>query len=525
MKQLKGDGKIDEWNLSGHNNIPAPMKTFLEKLFPSLTAKVIIAVMCIFLSVGVSFLFYTHEVETAILEKQGQAKALSVAEFGKSFLEHLMLEGKSGKVKSAMRAMVSSRQASDILILRTDGTVWLSATGPSSSSSIPLANIQGLLESSGDKFITTEENDSFFTYIITPLHNAQLCQMCHGSADSLRGHLAVKVAIDDIRAIGLRHRTMNILSESLTFGGLGAVIFFALLVLVIRPIKKLQGHMLQIEGNIAKFEEDNDLQLPHFQMPARNDEIGDLTRAFNSLVNRLNGATAKIRELHRAQLEKADHLTTAGEMATSIAHEIKNPLTGILGALQVFNAEISHDDSRKKIFAEMIIQLERINQAVNDLLSYARPTAPVFEMLNLTDVMAKTLTLFSQQTKNNNVTINSNLAEDTILVLADRKLLQQVLWNILLNAIQAIDSSGIVNVSCKKNNINAVIEISDTGKGISAEHLPYIFKPFFTTKHRGTGLGMAISKRIIEQHHGAISVASEVGKGTHVIITIPLTTT
>jgi signal transduction histidine kinase len=209
-------------------------------------------------------------------------------------------------------------------------------------------------------------------------------------------------------------------------------------------------------------------------------------------------------------------------MAANIAHEIKNPLTGALGALEIIMEDMPEGNSCIAIMQEIIVQLERINQAVNDLLSYAKPADPVFEKINLNEIIKRTLSLLESQIKAENIEVNLSLMKNIPILTADEKLIQQLFWNILLNAVQSMKNNGTLTIKTEKENSTVKIEIQDTGKGIPKDNYEKIFKPFFTNKHKGTGLGLAISKRIVDQHSGDISIESEVGKGTTFIITLPI---
>jgi len=235
----------------------------------------------------------------------------------------------------------------------------------------------------------------------------------------------------------------------------------------------------------------------------------------------LNETHARLQQVHDLQLEQAHRLATTGEMAASIAHEIKNPVAGIIGALQVLESENVFSDSHRDIIAEMQIQLERVNQAVNDLLSYARPAPPMFGKVDLHELIKKTAAMLSHQMVEKNIEVSLNLAGSSPEIRADGKQLRQLLWNIILNAMQAVPSGGKVAINTSRGNTVFTVQISDNGKGMPEEVLAHIYEPFFTTKHKGTGLGMTISKRIIEQHKGGIEVESRIDRGTAVTITLP----
>jgi signal transduction histidine kinase len=193
----------------------------------------------------------------------------------------------------------------------------------------------------------------------------------------------------------------------------------------------------------------------------------------------------------------------------------------VLGALQVFKSELQPNDERIEIFDEMIVQLERVNHTVNDLLSYAKPTPPSFAQVNVVDIIQRTVALLSRQCARDGVKLNAEFKNSQIIMSADRKQFQQVLWNLVMNAHHAITDGGQIDIYADEEDQYVRIQISDNGRGIPPNEIGNVFKPFFTTKHKGTGLGMTISKRIIEQHNGTIALESEINKGTRVTIKMP----
>ena len=336
------------------------------------------------------------------------------------------------------------------------------------------------------------------------------------------GYFALKISVNDVLAAAKEHSIINVILIIFTFAGIGAVVFIALSLLVTRPVKEMQAQIREIESQMDEIELGGQVQFAQIKKPNRSDDIAGLIDSFNKLVRRLNKAHIKLYEMHQAQLAQADRLITTGEMAANIAHEIKNPLTGALGALEIIMEDMPKDNSCIAIMQEIIVQLERINQAVNDLLSYARPADPVFEKINLNEIIKRTLSLLESQIKAENIKVNLSLMKNIPILTADEKLIQQLFWNILLNAVQSMKNNGTLTIKTEKENSTVKIEIQDTGKGIPKDNYEKIYKPFFTNKHKGTGLGLAISKRIVDQHSGDISIKSEVGKGTTFIITLPI---
>lgn len=496
------------------------MKKVLEKIFPTLGKKIAASVIIVSLIVGGGFIFSAYLTGRSMLEEKVKEEARHVALIHKGVLEFLMLENECEKVHEAMQAAITTHYIPEVYILRTDGTIYLEAISDKETQADSVLLRKLVTKNIAQHFV--EENRKTFEYIVEPISNKPECSRCHGVDKFTLGFFAVKIGLDELNVISKQHRAANIAMTILTFVGLSGIIFITLSFLVIKPVNRLRKHILYIEQNMEGFEKGEKVVFPTLPEPENNnDEIANLTRSFNKLITQLNNANSKLIELHHTQLEHADRLATTGEIAASIAHEIKNPIAGVLGALQIFEDSIADQDEKKEIYAEMIFQLERVNHAVNDLLSYARPAQPLFENVQINELLQKTISLMSPQLKDKNISFKNELASDLSLVPADKKQMQQVFWNVLINALQAIDSNGKISVRTFNHNSSIQIIISDSGKGIDQKQLDKVFKAFYTTKHKGTGLGLTITKRIIDQHRGEINLESDPGIGTTVTIKIP----
>jgi two-component system, NtrC family, sensor kinase len=497
-------------------------RSLLERLFPSLGRKLAAAVVLTLLVFGGAFVFMAQRTGYSMLSQQAELRALTMAELMEAMLEHAMLEGTPDHARHALTAALGTSIVANAYLLKNSGAILFAARPVTGPGRIGLEGFQDLGTPGGQKYLSVKEQDSLFEYILVPIVKKPACYTCHREPVPTQGFFAVKLRVDDLRAMSSGHRVTNILMTLATFLGLGVVLYIALSVLIIKPIRSLHHHIRTVEREVGHLGKGARLLFPQFSIPRGRDEITDLSRDFNSLVERLDVAYAELSHLHQTRLEQADRLASAGQMAAGMAHEIKNPVAGVLGALQVFEADLAPDDPRRDIFGEMKLQLERINHAVNDLLAFARPTPPVFENVQIDRMIERTLALFTPQFRDNNITLDTALQDGNVTVLADRKQLQQVLWNILLNAVQAMGAEGTLTVATRRVKARLDILVNDTGRGIAPENAAKIFEPFFTTKHKGTGLGMTISKRIMEQHGGSITVTSTPGVGTTVGLSLPL---
>jgi signal transduction histidine kinase len=221
----------------------------------------------------------------------------------------------------------------------------------------------------------------------------------------------------------------------------------------------------------------------------------------------------------RQAVERSEQLAAVGQLAASIAHEVRNPLAGMKGALEVLRKDI--DAAHGEIVEEILAQIERLEHLVRDLLTYARPRALERQPFDLHEVLDRVLRLHKEPCDAQGVTVHRVYEPGTALIVADPQQLEQVFLNLIHNALQAMPEGGQLKVITRRAHGNVEIAFEDTGKGIPPSHLAKVHEPFFTTKHRGSGLGLPIVNKIAEAHGGVLRLASDVGRGTTATIVIP----
>lgn len=228
-------------------------------------------------------------------------------------------------------------------------------------------------------------------------------------------------------------------------------------------------------------------------------------------------------EQHRFErrLGESRHLAIVGELAASIAHEVKNPLAGISGAMQVIRATLDDQHPHCEVIDEAMRQIDRLDTAIEDLLVYARPKPPSRTQIDLAGLMRRVLIILREEPSfaSLNVTLEPN--PKTVEVEADEAQIQQVLMNVMINAAHACRPGGRIDCRVCETDDGARIEIDDNGAGIDEAIRDRVWEPFFTTKAKGTGLGLAICKRIVNAHQGTICLAEGPHSGTRVVITLP----
>jgi len=291
-----------------------------------------------------------------------------------------------------------------------------------------------------------------------------------------------------------------------------AVSMFVLAYLIQRPMVELQKKMGQVsEGNL-------DVAV---SFSLRNDEIGDLGRNFNHMMQQLRESREEIERLHRTQMSRAEHFATLGELATGLAHEIRNPLAGIAGVIEIVGRDLPASSPARAVVKDVRLEIGRISRTLTDLLETARPRRPEVRRSNLNTTVEHAVMLARQQVLSRPIQIE--LQKDPALpeVEHDSDQIHQVLLNLLLNAVQAMERTGTVRVEVSSRENCACVVVRDDGRGISTQNLPNIFRPFYTTRGDGTGLGLSLARRIVEDHHGRIEVSSVAGKGSQFTVLLP----
>jgi two-component system sensor histidine kinase HydH len=225
--------------------------------------------------------------------------------------------------------------------------------------------------------------------------------------------------------------------------------------------------------------------------------------------------------------KKIDRLVSLGELSAYVAHEIRNPLTGIRTTVQFVSSKLKPNDSRREDLDDVIKELDRIEQIITGLLLFARPQSGRPLLMSVADVLEKTLAGIELQLKDQAVTVESENAADLPEVWIDADLVQQVFLNLCLNAIQAMPQGGILTVTTavrRYRTRRSFVDVSfaDTGKGIPKEAMEKIFDPFFTTRSMGTGLGLSISLQIVRDHGGVITAKNNAQGGATFRVSFPL---
>ena len=243
------------------------------------------------------------------------------------------------------------------------------------------------------------------------------------------------------------------------------------------------------------------------------DEKGRVTGTLSS------GEDVTERRRAEESMRKREGLAQLGQMAAVVAHEVRNPLAGIGGALQVLGKRLARSDEDKEVIGDILKRLDSLAVMSQDLLQFARPREARFEPIRIRLLLQSTADHLAEDPEWRRIQIE--ITGPDLSISGDAELLRTMFQNLLLNAAHALDGKGKIGLSVESRNGECRIAVKDNGPGIPDELLEKIFEPFFTTKHRGTGLGLAIARELVEAHNGRLVVESSSGAGTTILVSLP----
>ena len=253
-------------------------------------------------------------------------------------------------------------------------------------------------------------------------------------------------------------------------------------------------------------------------------EMGVLCRAVDSMAHAVQEREELLKQATRQQVGRSEQLASVGRLAAGVAHEINNPLTGVLAFADLLREKENMDAQDREDLELIIRETKRAREIVKGLLDFARETPQVKTQVNINDLVRQTILLLGKRDAFQDIQLVEALTEPLPQVLGDKNQLQQVLINLSLNACEAMPNGGTLMLATSCADGQIVIEVTDTGCGIKQEHLDKVLEPFFTTKPvgKGTGLGLSVSYGIVQQHGGTLEVESQEGKGTTFKVTLPV---
>ncbi len=450
-----------------------------------------------------------------------QEKVVNLSDGIKYGLMSLMLEGKFDEVQRVIEDVSVGKRIEELKIFSPDsGVILVSANKKEIGQKVKREDYQRAQTQVNSAPFTVSREGTLYIARILPIENAAICHSCHSKKIPILGVIDLRFSmvepLQNIRNLALNHLLLACLS----------ILLFSLVfwLIVIKLIDEPLGAVMDAIQDVEAGNYDKQVAIK------RLDIIGKLSEKFNTMIGKINEARKEVEKYHREQMKRASQMALTGEIASGIAHEIKNPLACISSALQVVDCELDKKSETKQIITEVLHRVKKLDNTVKRILEFAKPAKPVKEIGNINNVLTDTLFFITQIANAKNIEVRSSLDPDLKEIYGDGKLLRQLFLNISLNGIEAMGEGGVLGISTKnvrrdgKNGGKdfAEVKIADSGSGIAPENLQNIFDPFFTTKEKGTGLGLSISMQIIQEHDGILEVDTLPGKGTTFRVYFPI---
>ncbi|NOZ75868.1 MAG: HAMP domain-containing protein [FCB group bacterium] len=353
--------------------------------------------------------------------------------------------------------------------------------------------------------------------IVSKILNEPSCQPCHGSTAPVNGY--IEIGMNDSPEVKVE--TMMLRYDFISF-----FLFITVLSVILGIVhnRTFQKPLTELKASIQQIESGDFSTRVKLDTPG---ELRGLAETISRMTEQLEKSKHEVDKLHQNQIERAGQLASVGELAASVAHEIKNPIAGIRNALEIL---LDRDYRLRKdpIYKEMLFQINRVTKTINDLMDYAKPREPHFQEVELHSILEQVIALQRPKIASEQIQLTVALASSHSVVNGDIDLLKQIFANLILNAYQATEKGKGDRISITTEYLPGKkrirISVKNTGSWIPKDLMDLIFKPFYTTKHKGTGLGLSLTKSFVEKHGGTITVNSSPEHWTEFLVELPVQT-
>ena len=428
----------------------------------------------------------------------------------KNGLYTFMPEGRGAEFQKLIEALISE-DVDAVRIVAEDGTVLRSSLPLETGKKISAGEMRFWKLSKDSSYGYEPEGKGIYSHI-EPIRNEKPCQRCHDSGKEILGILNIELSKKFTEQRIAEAQGQIITSFIIMAIALSSVTGILSILLINNPLKRLRDSIKTAE------EEDLRSTIPLYSA----DEVSEITKNINAILSRFEKSRSEVIQYHTDERRQIEKLASIGELASTVAHEIKNPLAGISGALQVLAEDFPEDSPHKEIANEVLNEIERLDSAVKDLIVFSTPPELHLLLTDINAIIRKITDRLEAPARKLHVKVDFVPAA-VRNILVDPDLMEKVFLNISAHALNAMPDGGLLEISTKNRDSSHELEItfSDTGEGITGEDLTEIFKPRFSPKHLGTGLGLAISRNIVESHKGRIEVESRTGNGSIFRVIIP----
>lgn len=367
-----------------------------------------------------------------------------------------------------------------------------------------------------DKEITLQdrkENGREFTRAIIRFENMPACHSCHDPARKIIGYVLLDFSGPD---------SDDTVVFTRNFSAVYTIILIILLLtfVLVMHYKVVRTSLIRFQHTINGI---NKGDLSQRVMIPRTTELGVLGKSFNEMLANFQTTQAELQKYHKKEIHESQRLATIGEMSARLAHEIRNPITGISNAIEIIIEETGNPEHRN-VLEEVKRQAYRVNKAVSNMLNYARSRELNKQPADLNEIIRSVVFFLQNQTSRGGISISTDLSPEIPLFDLDTEQIENALMNLGINAIQSCNPEGSVLFCSSFDQATGLVTVSvrDSGSGIDPEKIRDIFTPFYTTRTKGTGLGLAIVKEVTEMHGGFVQVENNPDDGCIFFLRLPV---
>ena len=482
----------------------------------SLRLKMILGIGAILILITAEYAFVARKAQSDLQWAVATREAELIASVADRAVSIAMENGKSDDVQALFERMASSPVSTELRIVDLEGKVLRSSLPGEIGRTLAPHERPTISHAS----VPIQDPAARTAGIFLPIRNAPSCSRCHPVGQPILGLLSVRLPLSTSEPRSSDQLRFIVTSGMAGLAAAGVLITLLFTFLVGRRIDALSVSMRVVQAG------DLTVRVPD----ASPDELGRLTRGFNMMVARLAEEKQRREDQHAEQIRRAEQVAALGKMAavgritSGIAHEINNPLNNISLTAEVLLEDLPNMacSERLDMVRDILVQSDRAREVVHHLLEFSRTSkSNTMEPVDLVALVESSITLVKNQFRLGGIVYHYDHPEQAVLVNGNPNHLQQVLVNLMLNAVQAMPPEGRLDLTVQLAGKEAIIMVRDTGAGMAPETQAHIFDPFFTTKNEGTGLGLSLSYAIVKDHRGEIEVESEQGKGTTFRIRLP----
>lgn len=472
-------------------------------------------IIFIIVSVGIPTFFLLTQFKNNFHQRSETMLKTTLEVVHRGLINSMMLkEHQPENIKKIIRDISQNQSIAHIRIFNKEGNILYATNENDEGNNITNFDPHHMDDIPKDKTIISLVDERSVYSATKPIYNEKSCQECHKEPNNIISYLDVDIELTPAERAFYTGSMHIIMLSALIVIVLVMGFYFLYNHFINKPLQKFIVALDRVESGDLK------THLPE----QKEDEFGIIDKHFNNMVSKLNDSQKKITEMHFEQLQRADKLVTLGELAAEMAHEINNPAAIIMSRADYMQLELQDNPSLAQYNDDLEVifsQIQKVSKITGSILKYSKKLPHDFQAINLLLLVDESIRILEPRLQKKNISFNKEYKCqydcECALIQGDPQQIEQMVTNIVNNAIDAIEDGGKLNITIEcLNNFDTRITIADNGCGMDESVKSQIFSPFYTTKsaEKGTGLGLYIVKNICNNHNAEIECESEIGRGT-----------